>query len=108
MSDANDIKTAVCEYLLSLNRDSKGVPLEPPFIPPTAINWIGDGLVGAILPLVNTDKDVEVVRVERFESRCWCGWSQLHVSAEAAAKDAARHEREWHTLVDTTLIRPDK
>ena len=96
---SNDIKTAVCEYLLSLNKDEKGFPLEHPFIPPTAINWIGDGLVKAVLPLVNTDEEVEIVRVDRFEARCWCGWNQLHDTAESAAADAGRHEREWHGRV---------
>lgn len=62
----------------------------------TAINWIGDGLVKAVLPLVNTDEEVEVVRVDRFEARCWCGWSQLHNTVENATKDAAEHDRAWH------------
>jgi hypothetical protein len=36
------MKVAVCEYLLSLNE-------EDTFIPPTAIDWMGNGLVRAIL-----------------------------------------------------------
>ena len=36
-------KRAVCEYLLSVNRSHDGA-----FIPPTAINWLGDGLVDAV------------------------------------------------------------
>jgi hypothetical protein len=40
---ANAIKVAVCEYLLKVNRDHGG-----PFIPPTAIDWLGDGIVDAI------------------------------------------------------------
>jgi hypothetical protein len=40
--DPNRMKVAVCEYLLSLNE-------EDTFIPPTAIDWMGNGLVRAIL-----------------------------------------------------------
>lgn len=47
---ADDMKVAVCEYLLTLNRGE-----DRPFIPPTAINWIGDGIVTAILEAVGTD-----------------------------------------------------
>ena len=36
-------KRAVCEYLLSVNRSHNGA-----FIPPMAINWLGDGLVDAV------------------------------------------------------------
>ena len=39
----NATKRAVCEYLLSVNRSHDGA-----FIPPTAINWLGDGLVDAV------------------------------------------------------------
>lgn len=38
------MKVAVCEYLLKVNEDMKGS-----FIPPTAINWLGDGIVKTIL-----------------------------------------------------------
>lgn len=38
------IKVAVCEYLLKVNQDMDG-----PFIPPTAIDWLGDGIVTAVL-----------------------------------------------------------
>jgi len=37
------MKVAVCEYLLRINVEHDG-----PFIPPTAINWLGDGIVDAI------------------------------------------------------------
>lgn len=43
-----DMKVAVCEYLLSVNRemdDGSGRM----FIAPTAINWLGDGIVDAVL-----------------------------------------------------------
>ena len=41
---ADSMKVAVCEYLLSVNKRMTG-----PFIPPTAIDWLGDGIVKAIL-----------------------------------------------------------
>lgn len=44
LADAEAIKVAVCEYLLSLNEGE-----ERPFIPPTAIDWLGDGLTRAVL-----------------------------------------------------------
>jgi hypothetical protein len=43
-ANADDIKVAVCECLLTINRR-----YETPFIPPTAINWIGDEIVSAVL-----------------------------------------------------------
>jgi hypothetical protein len=44
MSERLDaMKVAVCEYLLQVNRDMDG-----PFIPPTAIDWLGNGIVKAI------------------------------------------------------------
>jgi hypothetical protein len=45
------MKIAVCEYLLQVNRDHDG-----PFIPPTAIDWLGNGIVDAILAAVNDGK----------------------------------------------------
>lgn len=42
----SDMKIAVCEYLLQVNRDHDG-----PFIPPTAIDWLGNGIVTAIQQL---------------------------------------------------------
>jgi hypothetical protein len=45
---ADALKVAVCEYLLGVNRDFErdgGSPL----IAPTAINWLGDGIVSAVL-----------------------------------------------------------
>jgi hypothetical protein len=41
---ADAMKVAVCEYLLQVNRHFA----PGPFIPPTAINWLGDGIVSAI------------------------------------------------------------
>ena len=41
---SNNLKIAVCEYLLEVNKDT-----EVPLIPPTAIDWLGDGIVKAIL-----------------------------------------------------------
>ena len=38
------MKIAVCEYLLSVNAYMEG-----PFIPPTAIDWLGNGIVQAIV-----------------------------------------------------------
>ena len=38
------MKRVVCEYLLQVNEEHGG-----PFIPPTAINWLGDGIVNAIV-----------------------------------------------------------
>lgn len=40
------MKVAVCEFLLQEN-ELRGEP----FIPPTAINWLRDGIVDAILAL---------------------------------------------------------
>jgi len=50
---ADDIKVAVCEYLLEVNRGfvaDSGHPL----IAPTAINWLGDGIVTAVLAVDET------------------------------------------------------
>lgn len=41
--DLQAIKVAVCEYLLSLNEGN-----EIPFVPPTAIDWMGNGLTDAV------------------------------------------------------------
>lgn len=41
---ADAIKVAVCEYLLAVNREHEG-----PFIPPTAIDWLGNGITSAVL-----------------------------------------------------------
>ncbi len=48
MSNNDVMKVAVCEYLLEVNR---GFVAESgrPLVPPTAINWIGDGIVNAIV-----------------------------------------------------------
>lgn len=45
---ADRLKVAVCEYLLSVNRDFERDGGRP-FIAPTAINWLGDGIVSAVL-----------------------------------------------------------
>jgi hypothetical protein len=41
--DRDVTKREVCEYLLDVNRTHQG-----PFIPPTAIDWLGDGIVARI------------------------------------------------------------
>lgn len=41
------VKVAVCEYLLSLNKGE-----DRPFIPPTSINWLGDGITQAVMGVV--------------------------------------------------------
>jgi hypothetical protein len=45
------MKVAVCEYLLQVNRemDEADAGGGRKFIPPTAIDWLGDGIVRAIL-----------------------------------------------------------
>jgi hypothetical protein len=50
MATPDELKVAVCEYLLQVNRDMDG-----PFIPPTAIDWLGNGLVDAVLAAGATD-----------------------------------------------------
>lgn len=42
------LKVAICEYMLKINEDSEGPPW---FIPPVAIDWIGNGIVDEILKL---------------------------------------------------------
>jgi hypothetical protein len=44
--DPNLMKIKVCEYLLSLKEDS--------FIPPTSIDWLGNGIVRALLAETST------------------------------------------------------
>lgn len=53
MASPDEMKVAVCEYLLQVNRDDQGPGRERwgPIIPPTAIDWLGDGIVSAILAL---------------------------------------------------------
>jgi hypothetical protein len=46
------MKVAVAEYLLSVNRDHDG-----PFIPPTAIDWLANGIVTAALFSLGADSD---------------------------------------------------
>lgn len=43
------MKCAICEYLLNVNMQAKGG-----FIPPTAIDWLGNGIVRAILPCLTS------------------------------------------------------
>jgi hypothetical protein len=43
LQDLDAMKVRVAEYLLSVNRDMDG-----PFIPPTALDWIADGIVRAV------------------------------------------------------------
>lgn len=55
--DADAIKVTLCEYLLAINRDfvaDSGSPL----IPPTAINWLGNGLVSAALTALGDPKPI--------------------------------------------------
>ena len=40
--EPNDMKVRVCEYLLCVNKEHEGA-----FIPPTAIDWLGNGIVKA-------------------------------------------------------------
>lgn len=40
------MKLAVCEYLIDVNRTHHGA-----FVPPTAIDWLGDGIVDALVGL---------------------------------------------------------
>lgn len=47
--DPNAAKVAVCEYLLQVNRDHDPDNKGYAFIPPTAIDWLGNGIVSAIL-----------------------------------------------------------
>ena len=55
------LKVAVCEYLLEVNRDMEG-----PFIPPTAIDWIGDGIVGAVATCFQKNREqAEAARTEQ-------------------------------------------
>lgn len=42
-SRKNKAKQRVCEYLLKVNENMDGA-----FIPPTAIDWLGNGIVTAI------------------------------------------------------------
>lgn len=44
---STDLKVAVCEYLLSVNA-AQDDPRYP-FIPPTAIDWLGVGIVTVVL-----------------------------------------------------------
>lgn len=51
LASPDALKVAVCEYLLSVNERDP----EYPFIPPTAINWLGDGIVSAVLAAGSTE-----------------------------------------------------
>lgn len=42
---ANRAKVAVCEALITINAEDPRYP----FIPPTAIDWIGDAIVRALV-----------------------------------------------------------
>ena len=57
VSDA--LKVAVCEYLLQVNRemDEADAGGGRKFIPPTAINWLGDGIVRVVLAALNDGDD---------------------------------------------------
>lgn len=52
MSVHDAVKVAVCEYLLERNREyvtGSGHPL----IPPTAIDWLGDGITTAAFAAID-------------------------------------------------------
>jgi len=54
LPSASDCKVAVCEYLLAVNAD---FPDWPPLIPPTAIDWLGDGIVAALIAAATPKED---------------------------------------------------
>jgi hypothetical protein len=48
MLDVHEMKVTICEYMLGVNRgfvEESGYP----FIAPTAIDWLGNGIVSAIV-----------------------------------------------------------
>lgn len=51
MSEANALKVAICDCLIKINEGLDPVNRDRwgPIIPPTAIDWIGDALVAAVL-----------------------------------------------------------
>lgn len=51
MSEANALKVAICDCLIKINDGLDPVNRNKwgPIIPPTAIDWIGDALVAAVL-----------------------------------------------------------
>lgn len=51
-TNPDDLKVAVCEYLLSVNERDP----EHPFIPPTAIDWLGNGIVDAVLAVLRSGR----------------------------------------------------
>jgi hypothetical protein len=53
MPSPSACKVAVCEYLLSMN----AVDPTNPIIPPTAIDWLGDGIIDAILAAATPKED---------------------------------------------------
>lgn len=48
--DRDVLKVVMCDCLMAINAEA---PEYPPIIPPTAIDWIGDRLVGAVLAKAN-------------------------------------------------------
>lgn len=52
---ANALKVAVCEYLLSVN----AVDPVHPLIPPTSIDWLGNGIVSAVLDALSPNDGSE-------------------------------------------------
>ena len=60
MTDPNEVKVAVCEYLLAVNRDFQKPPGRHPLIPPTAINWLGDGITRAVIEALQSADDATV------------------------------------------------
>lgn len=47
----NALKVAICEYFLELNSKDRAAG-SPPMIPPTAIDWLGNGLVAAVVKVL--------------------------------------------------------
>lgn len=51
--DRDVLKVVLCDCMLAINADA---PQYPPIIPPTAIDWIGDRLVAAVLARMEGEK----------------------------------------------------
>lgn len=88
------MKVAVCEYLLGLNEDQ-----DHPFVPPTAINWMGDGIVDAILkPKIDEAKLFEDIRWFLMRNPPWFRFQEWTLSADYPENEdhpAARDCAEW-------------
>lgn len=78
----DQIKVAVCEYLLSLNEGC-----DVPFVPPTAIDWMGNGLVKAVLDLMRRD---EVTRIAMRQPRAFVLVRREDVSGVSGTGEVAQ------------------